>query len=370
MDVVSRPASSERQFLNDEEFGRMLALERKRSERTRTPFLLMLADRSDPVAQEPNGETLAAIGASLLRQSRETDIVGWYKDRKTLGVLFTGLAEDRDVVMQTIAARVRTTIEHELEFDQRKYVRLAFHLFPDDWDLKAPGNPGNPKLYADITQSAQRKQSLLAVKRSIDIVISAVLLLLCLPLFLVIATAIKSTSKGPVFFRQKRIGQYGKQFTFLKFRSMYVNNSDNVHKKFVAAFIANKKPEGVHEISDHGSFKLKRDTRITRFGSFLRKTSLDELPQLINVLRGEMSLVGPRPAIPYEVEAYQTWHRQRVLAAKPGITGIWQVTGRSRVKFDEMVRMDLRYAMAWSPWLDLKILLLTPLAVIRGTGAF
>jgi lipopolysaccharide/colanic/teichoic acid biosynthesis glycosyltransferase len=102
----------------------------------------------------------------------------------------------------------------------------------------------------------------------------------------------------------------------------------------------------------------------------LRRTSLDELPQLLNVLKGEMSLVGPRPAIPYELAAYQTWHRRRVLEAKPGITGVWQIAGRSRVKFDDMVRMDLRYALAWSPWLDLKILLRTPLAVIKGSGAY
>jgi lipopolysaccharide/colanic/teichoic acid biosynthesis glycosyltransferase len=117
-------------------------------------------------------------------------------------------------------------------------------------------------------------------------------------------------------------------------------------------------------------YKLKDDKRITRVGKFLRRTSLDELPQFINVLMGQMSLVGPRPAIPYELAAYQTWHRRRVLEAKPGITGVWQIAGRSRVRFDEMVRMDLRYAMAWSPWLDLKILLLTPLAVIRGSGAY
>ena len=114
-----------------------------------------------------------------------------------------------------------------------------------------------------------------------------------------------------------------------------------------------------------GVYKLASDKRITPIGRFLRKTSLDELPQFINVLRGEMSLVGPRPPIPYEVAAYQTWHRRRVLEVKPGITGLWQVTGRSRVRFDEMVRLDLRYA-TWSPWLDLKILLRTPRAVIKG----
>jgi lipopolysaccharide/colanic/teichoic acid biosynthesis glycosyltransferase len=121
--------------------------------------------------------------------------------------------------------------------------------------------------------------------------------------------------------------------------------------------------------SGGGIYKLREDKRITRVGNFLRRTSLDELPQFFNVLRGEMSLVGPRPAIPYELAAYQTWHRRRILEAKPGITGVWQIAGRSRVKFEEMVRMDLRYAASWSPWLDLKILMQTPLAVIKGSGA-
>ncbi len=109
---------------------------------------------------------------------------------------------------------------------------------------------------------------------------------------------------------------------------------------------------------------------MTPLGKILRRTSLDELPQFINVLRGEMSLVGPRPAIPYELANYKTWHRRRVLEVKPGITGLWQVTGRSRVKFDDMVRLDLRYATSWSPWLDVKILMRTPMAVIKGSGAF
>ena len=117
---------------------------------------------------------------------------------------------------------------------------------------------------------------------------------------------------------------------------------------------------------DKGVYKLANDKRITPIGRFLRKTSLDELPQFLNVLKGDMSLVGPRPPIPYELAAYQTWHRRRVLEVKPGITGLWQVTGRSRVKFDDMVRLDLRYAMSWSPWLDVKILMRTPGAVIKG----
>jgi lipopolysaccharide/colanic/teichoic acid biosynthesis glycosyltransferase len=356
--------------MNDEEFGRMLALERKRSERTRAPFLLLLADRSDSAGHDPSGKALSAIGRGLLKQSRETDVIGWYQNNKTLGVLFTGLSEDRTLIIQTIAARVQSTIESELVRDEWNHVRLAFHLFPDDWDLNDDDHPCNPALYTDIALSVKRKRFLLAIKRFFDLVLSTAALILCSPLFLLIAIAIKATSKGPVFFRQKRIGQYGRQFVFLKFRSMYVNNNEQIHREFVTDLIAGKADGDAQRSDDQDCYKIKDDHRITRVGGFLRRTSLDELPQLLNVLKGEMSLVGPRPAIPYEVEVYQTWHRQRVLAAKPGITGIWQVAGRSRVKFDEMVRMDLRYAMTWSPWLDLKILMLTPRAVIRGTGAF
>ena len=120
----------------------------------------------------------------------------------------------------------------------------------------------------------------------------------------------------------------------------------------------------------NGVFKLKNDPRVTRVGKLLRRSSLDELPQLLNVLHGEMSFVGPRPPLAYEVARYDTWHRRRLLAVKPGITGLWQVRGRSRVSFDEMVRLDLKYAETWSVWLDLKILWMTPSAVISGDGAY
>jgi lipopolysaccharide/colanic/teichoic acid biosynthesis glycosyltransferase len=151
---------------------------------------------------------------------------------------------------------------------------------------------------------------------------------------------------------------------------MYVNNDFNVHKEFVTRLIASAPSETKQSTNKEGVFKLTADKRITRVGGILRRMSLDELPQFLNVLMGEMSLVGPRPPIPYELAAYQTWHRQRLLAVKPGITGLWQVMGRSSVRFDEMVRLDLRYASTWTPWLDLKILLRTPGAVIRGSGAY
>jgi lipopolysaccharide/colanic/teichoic acid biosynthesis glycosyltransferase len=179
---------------------------------------------------------------------------------------------------------------------------------------------------------------------------------------------VKLTSRGPILFRQERVGQYGRKFSFLKFRSMYTACDDTVHREFTKQFISNI-DGGTESHSVQKSYKLVADKRVTRVGHFLRRTSLDELPQFLNVLKGEMSLVGPRPPLPYEVENYHTWHRARLLAAKPGITGLWQVRGRSRVKFDDMVRMDLRYANSWSLWLDVKILLETPLAVFSGSGA-
>jgi lipopolysaccharide/colanic/teichoic acid biosynthesis glycosyltransferase len=184
-----------------------------------------------------------------------------------------------------------------------------------------------------------------------------------------VALAIKLTSKGPVFFRQQRIGQFGRRFMLLKLRSMFVGNDPSIHQEYVKQLIA-AGADPQHKAPNGKVFKLVNDPRITKVGAFLRRTSLDEIPQFINVFLGDMSLVGPRPPIAYEIEAYDLWHRRRVLEAKPGITGLWQVKGRSRVTFDEMVRLDLQYATTWSPWMDVKILLRTPAAVVNGDGAY
>ena len=210
-----------------------------------------------------------------------------------------------------------------------------------------------------------------------DEVGSMLILAVISPALLIVALAVKLSSKGPVCYSQQRVGQYGKPFTFIKFRSMYVGNDSRIHQEYVAQLIAGQAQRHQTNVDGNGNgndsaagvYKLTNDPRITPVGSFLRRTSLDELPQLVNVLRGEMSLVGPRPAIPYEVAKYQTWHRRRVLEVKPGITGLWQVNGRCRIGFDEMVRLDLRYAKAWSPWFDVKILMRTPRAVLLGEGA-
>jgi lipopolysaccharide/colanic/teichoic acid biosynthesis glycosyltransferase len=202
-----------------------------------------------------------------------------------------------------------------------------------------------------------------------DVVGSALALIICSPLFLMIAAAIKLTSKGPVIFRQERMGQFGKSFTCLKFRTMYVDNDLTIHKEFMTRVIhGNYKGNGGDQ--EHTVYKMIDDPRITKVGRFLRRTSLDELPQFINVLEGEMSLVGPRPPLAYEFQQYDLWHRRRVVEVKPGITGLWQVNGRSRVRFDEMVRLDLRYVRTCSFWLDIQILLQTPKAVFHVNDAF
>ncbi len=357
-------------MLNEQTFKRMIAIERKRTERSREPFLLMLLEAGNPESSQVGSRSLGAMAMALLSHSRETDIVGWYDEEATVGVIYTGLeATDKNAIVGTILNRVKIVLRDDLNFNQFSQLKISFHFFPD-WEHPNSGNPSDPVLYPDVMKPAARKKTLLFLKRAIDVAGSAVLLALCSPLLLAIAAAVKATSKGPVLFRQQRVGQYGKCFTFFKFRSMYVNSDPQVHQKFVTELITQDVELKPVLANNGGVYKLQNDRRITVVGRVLRRTSLDELPQLFNVLMGEMSLVGPRPPIPYELAAYQPWHRRRVLQAKPGITGLWQVAGRSRVRFDEMVRMDLRYATTWTPWLDIKILLMTPLAVFRGTGAY
>lgn len=367
IDPIGEPAIDRRAF-DEENFRRVIAIERKRTERSKAPFVLMLLEVASHNTEKAT-PALESVMSVLLATSRDTDLVGWYKSNTTIGALFTGLAVgDKSSILMTILSRATNTLRDELSFEQFNLINISLHYYPDDWDENGPGRPSNPALYPDLSSQERGKQPLLVLKRSIDIVGGLLLSLLCLPFCLVIAIAIKATSKGPILFRQNRVGQHGKQFVFLKFRSMYADNDHSVHREYVTKFI-NKEAEtgGTHKLDV--VYKLTADKRITPIGRFLRRTSLDELPQFLNVLQGAMSLVGPRPPIPYELAAYQTWHRRRLLEVKPGVTGLWQVTGRSTVDFDAMVRLDLKYATSWNPWVDVKILLRTPLAVIRGSGA-
>ena len=218
----------------------------------------------------------------------------------------------------------------------------------------------------------------LVVKRVLDIVVSAVGLLLLWPLLVAIAIALRIDSRGPVFFVQERVrgGQDPSEphpeeqvFSFYKFRSMYVNSDSSIHKRYVTEYINGNS----HHINNGDArkpvYKIKRDPRITRVGHFLRRTSLDELPQLYNILKGDMTLVGPRPALAYEVELYGDLHKHR-LVPQAGLTGLWQVSGRTTLTFDEMIQLDIEYAGRCSLWLDLRILLKTVPAILSADGAW
>jgi exopolysaccharide biosynthesis polyprenyl glycosylphosphotransferase len=205
------------------------------------------------------------------------------------------------------------------------------------------------------------------VKRAFDLFVASLMALILSPLYLVIAIIVKRSSSGPVLYVQERLGRNGRPFRFYKFRSMRHDADDMIHRQFAAMFI-NGDDDGCHARNGGKAlFKLEEDPRVTSIGRWLRRTSLDELPQLINIIKGDMSLVGPRPPISYEIENYQPWHLER-LKVIPGLTGLWQVAGRSRVSFDEMVHLDLHYINHWSLLLDLKIMLRTVPVVFRGTG--
>jgi len=359
------------EILSEEAFRRMISIERKRSERSQRPFVLLLIDTGRSQSGDKQARVLLDMLSALQGATRETDITGWYTTNSVAGVMFTEIVLDHDnkEVLGTILSRIGALLREKLDTGEFSRVKFSFHVFPDDWDSQDPERPSNPTLYPDLEKRQESNRLGRATKRMIDVLGSLSLLALLSPVFLAIAVAVKLTSEGPVLFRQKRIGEYGTPFTFLKFRSMYTDNDSSQHKEYVRQLIAGRAAKQPTDGNGEGVFKLTNDPRITPVGSFLRRTSLDELPQFLNVLRGEMSLVGPRPPVPYEVEAYATWHRRRLLEAKPGITGLWQVEGRSRVGFDDMVRLDLRYARNCSPWLDLKILIQTPRAVIAGNGA-
>jgi len=202
------------------------------------------------------------------------------------------------------------------------------------------------------------------LKHSVDATVALVACILALPLFLVCAAAIRLDSAGPVFYRARAIGKGGRYFRMFKFRTMITGASAEVHKDFVGRMIRG-------ELTADGAgrtLKITDDPRVTAIGRVLRKTSLDELPQLINVLRGEMSLVGPRPCLPYEFELYKEWHKRRT-SVRPGITGLWQVVGRSEVSFEDMILLDLYYIYNRSLELDLTILIETVFVVLRKKGA-
>ena len=350
-------------------FTKLLSLERKRTERSGRCFVLMLLDPGN-LLREFGDRLMPQLTAALKLSTRETDIKGWWSQKNTaIAVIFTEIAGDNTrSIVAVISEKVVNSVRSTLGPEQFEQIRLTFRVFPEDWESGGPiGGDASRSLPGPA--SARKWMLSLLAKRSIDVIGSIAGLTMFLPLMAIIAALIKLTSKGPVLFRQVRFGQNGKKFVFLKFRSMYTDADHRIHEQYIDTFIKGEASAARSNGSERRLYKLVDDPRVTPIGRILRKSSLDELPQFLNVLRGEMSLVGPRPPVLYEVKRYDLWHKQRLMRVKPGITGLWQVVGRSRVEFDEMVRLDIRYARSWSLWLDIKILLQTPRAVVSGAGA-
>lgn len=350
-------------FYTEDYFRQMLAMERKRTERSRKPILLVILDIEKLMADFPSKTIVSGISSLLKESVREIDIKGWYEYNRSIGIIYTETSNfGKEAILNKIQNKLNTAFEKR-DVDK---IEVTFALFPFETNIAAHDSSlgAYARFYpSPFNSGAERRQSVIA-KRTIDIIGSISLIFLFSPLFIVIAALIKLTSKGPVFFRQERIGLRGEPFKFIKFRSMYVNNDASIHQEFVKKLISGESG-GIGTQKDK-IYKIKHDPRVTLIGSFLRKTSLDEIPQFFNVLLGNMSLVGPRPPIPYEIENYNIWHLRRVLEIKPGITGYWQVAGRSTTTFDTMVRMDLQYIRRWTVWWDIKLILQTPLAVFKG----
>jgi exopolysaccharide biosynthesis polyprenyl glycosylphosphotransferase len=317
-------------------FRQLVAAERRCADRRDTPCAVLTLDASRVVDW---AEAIAALRES----TRDADVIGWLETGAVLGAILHGVTAADRAHLQHVEERLQAALTQRMGNAASRF-SIRLHV--------------QPTVKPAATYSA--------IKRTFDIAISATLLILLAPLFLLIAAIVKFRSPGPVLYRQMRIGQMMKPFPMLKFRTMYVNAEAGLHKEFVSKFITSSRDL---QASCGSLFKIRNDPRVTPVGRVLRKTSLDELPQLWNVLRGDMSLVGPRPPLPYEVEQYKRWHTRRVIDVKPGITGLWQVRGRSRTTFEEMVRLDLQYARTCSLWTDIKILLATPGAVFWGDGA-
>ena len=404
-------------LLSEKEFATRLRHERLRSERSGLPVALVIIDFAgllDVIVEKKavSPQVFVRHLADILRTyTREIDLKGWYPGRK-----FALIVADSDEASAQVVVEKFTRLMAEKacsnstfgQDDLRRFISISYlqggcsylgsSLDPEKSKAKpsardkryciefsSPG-PGVPycmitnrticvaaaqwPFSLEILSQIRGKDLQLGVKRVVDIIGSLTGILLFSPLMLLIAVLIKVTSPGPVLFRQERLGHLGKPFIFLKFRSMKVACDASIHRDYVTRLIKGENSEINEGTADQPVYKITEDHRVTSIGRFLRKSSLDELPQFFNVLKGDMSLVGPRPPIPYECDQYRRWHCNRVLEVKPGITGLWQVSGRSSTTFDEMVRLDLKYVRTWNLWLDIRILFKTFWSMILAKGGY
>jgi lipopolysaccharide/colanic/teichoic acid biosynthesis glycosyltransferase len=350
----AEPVSTE--VLGHDHFVAQLQREKRRADRSETALSLVIY-RLAKTGDTRNTELLREV---LIQNKRETDILGQLAyDR--LAVICTDTGDE--------GVKQFTSKIDACSGDLPYSVECA--TYPDQLFEGLSASPAAVHGPSPLLLGRQRaaRSDVYFLKRPMDVAGALLALLLLSPLMLLTALLVKLSSPGPVIFRQSRLGRGGAPFAFYKFRSMVVNGDDRIHREFVAKLIKGEHAEIEQEAGGPSLYKIKADPRVTWIGRIIRKTSIDELPQLFNVLKGDMSLVGPRPPLPYEAENYQSWHLRRVLDIKPGITGLWQVEGRSKVSFDEMVRMDLRYVRGCSLWLDLSLLVRTVRVVLKCEGA-
>lgn len=337
-------------------FLEQLRIERYRAQRSKTDLSLLLIKKEKNSSLNFSG-VLKILGGII----RETDSAG-YIDHYTLGILLP--YTDQDGLKKIVAKIYNCFIKPQFTIETATFPDQVFDY------LAKTGCVSSDVLKIMLEETIDNSQAKLFLKRAVDIVGSIIALIIFSPVMLVTAICVKISSPGPIIFCQKRLGAKAAPFDFYKFRSMRVDSNDQIHREFVLKLI-----DGQHSSINNGNsvkplYKMKSDPRITAIGKIIRKTSIDELPQLFNVLKGDMSLVGPRPPLSYEAEKYQAWHLRRILEMKPGITGLWQVEGRSRTGFDDSVRLDIKYLQKWSLFLDLNILLKTVKEVLNCRGAF
>jgi lipopolysaccharide/colanic/teichoic acid biosynthesis glycosyltransferase len=356
-----QPDRDTHHVLEEKVFKGALIRERRRADRSNQSLGLVLVSFDERTA--PSAHQGHALLDALMTAKRETDIAGWFEGQRVLGLIVPEIPTPIPGFAEDLNACLRGLLKNRLDSHTIERLSIQFHVHSTPGGGSSKGLPPVDPLLPPREHSTLNA----GLKRILDLAGSLALLAFLSPLLVLIAAMVKLKSPGPVFFRQTRVGRGMKPFTMLKFRTMHVNASHAAHYEFVTSFI--KSGPQAQQAGNNGMFKIANDPRVTAVGRILRKTSLDELPQLWNVVRGDMSLVGPRPPLQYEVDQYQPWHCRRVLDATPGITGLWQIAGRSRTTFDEMVRLDLRYAKACSLWTDVKILAATPAAVIVGKGA-
>jgi lipopolysaccharide/colanic/teichoic acid biosynthesis glycosyltransferase len=352
------PADNDAQpdgLLSRTEFLRVVQREKRRTDRSHSALSLAVL-----TVDADEGTTLPNMLKKFSAMVRETDYVT-ATDDQCIAVLLPDTGE----------AGLLSFLDKVALSRNGKDTHTVGATYPDaTFDRLIAERLGTPRSRhaADADEPSPLRSQGYVGKRALDILGALVALALLSPVMLVVALLIRLTSAGPAIFRQTRIGQGGVPFVMFKFRSMRTDMDDRAHREFVASLIDGK-VSAAGSTGSTGAFKMRADPRVTAIGRFIRKTSIDELPQFYNVLRGEMSLVGPRPPVQYEADKYKAWHRRRVFEMKPGLTGIWQVEGRSRVSFDDMVRMDLRYLHHCSLRFDLSILLRTVTVVLKCEGA-